>query len=239
MSEFPEFSELMRNGALRRLWFLYRAISDVPLDGAIELARAAEVFVTGAAPDPLTEDPPRDAIGKEPDRQAIEERQAELPNAPVATEDSTAIRGSVLNLTEEQRDRLLTRLAAGAKNAELAAEFGLSPKQIQGIRMGSAREIARRRGQPSNAELQESVPGAIIDDIIRYLRQQDDVVVSQEDGSYLINGRFRMTTSELIMRANRMRTRQRKPAFEFGNGALSDPQSASGHPLFWPEQEKS
>jgi hypothetical protein len=31
-----------------------------------------------------------------------------------------------LSLSEDQRDRLLTRLAGGAKNVELATEFGLS-----------------------------------------------------------------------------------------------------------------
>src|SRR5205823_11138095 len=104
----------------------------------------------------------------------------------------------------------------GAKNAELALEFGLSPKQVQGFRIGSAREIARRRAHTGNAfeAEQEASPTAIIDDIVRYLRQQDDVVVLQEDGGYLVNGRFRMTASELVTRANRMRTRQRKPAFE-------------------------
>jgi hypothetical protein len=83
---------------------------------------------------------------------------------------------------------------------------------------------------------QEASPTAIIDDIVRYLRQQDDVVVPQEDGGYLVNGRFRMTPSELVIRANRMRTRQRKPAFEVSGGALSSGASASkSHPLFWEE----
>ena len=42
-------------------------------------------------------------------------------------------------------EQLLERLAQGARNAELASDFGLSTRQVQGIRMGSAREIARRR----------------------------------------------------------------------------------------------
>ena len=80
----------------------------------------------------------------------------------------------------------------------------------------------------------ENAKRAIIDDIVRYLRQQDDVVVLQEDGGYLVNGRFRMTASELVARANRMRTRQRKPAFEVANGALpSGASAAKSHPLFW------
>jgi len=61
-------------------------------------------------------------------------------------------------------------------------------------------------------------------------------VVLQEDGGYLVNGRFRMTASELVARANRMRTRQRKPTFEVPNGALSSgAPAAKSHPLFWEE----
>src|SRR5205814_5531553 len=89
-------------------------------------------------------------------------------------------------------------------------------KQVQGVRMGCAREIAKRRTalaahSPAPAK-QQQVTGATasIDEIVRYLRQQDDVVVPQEDGGYLVNGRFRMTAAELTLRANRMRTRQRK-----------------------------
>jgi len=114
----------------------------------------------------------------------------------------------------------------------------LSPKQVQGFRIGSAREIARRRAHTGNAfeAEQEASPTAIIDDIVRYLRQQDDVVVLQEDGGYLVNGRFRMTASELVARANRMRMRQRKPTFEVANGALSSgAPAAKSHPLFWEE----
>ena len=50
-----------------------------------------------------------------------------------------------LTLAPEKREQLLQRLAQGARNAELARDFGLSMRQVQGIRMGSAREIARRR----------------------------------------------------------------------------------------------
>src|SRR5437762_9035309 len=86
--------------------------------------------------------------------------------------------------------------------------------------MGSAREIARRRAHTGNAfeAEQETSPTAIIDDIVRYLRQRDDVVVAQEDGGYLVNGRFRMTASELVIRANRMRSREKKPMFQVSDG---------------------
>jgi hypothetical protein len=149
--------------------------------------------------------------------------------------------GSVL--THNQRDRLLDRLAAGGRNAELAAEFGLSAKQVQGVRMGCAREIAKRRTalaphSPATDEQQE-VTGATasIDEIVRYLRQQDDVVVTQEDGRYLVNGRFQMTAAELTLRANRMRGRQGRPGFDIRHAPLPLQSGAApkGHPLFWEE----
>jgi hypothetical protein len=79
-----------------------------------------------------------------------------------------------------------------------------------------------------------------VEEIIRYLRQQDDVVVPQEDGSYLVNGRFRMSLAELSARANRMRSRQRKPAFELrGEQPNETNSSVNGHPLFWEKSAES
>jgi len=65
-----------------------------------------------------------------------------------------------LALSPQQRERLLDRLARGVRNLELGTEFGLSSKQIQRIRMGFARDIAKRRERRSRAErLDEQTPG--------------------------------------------------------------------------------
>ena len=77
---------------------------------------------------------------------------------------------------------MLDRLAAGTKNADIAEEFGMSPQQVQGVRIGSAREIAARRQRGQNARSPETTPIISVQEVIRYLRQQDDVVVPQEDG---------------------------------------------------------
>jgi hypothetical protein len=242
MHESVDIHELIRDPAARRLWMLYKAATLLPLGDALELARDAEMFVSGsrsenrAASDNAIQ--LHDAI--QPDQQSHIVAQSAARASPGSETDAhSSIPTSNRHfLSEDQRDRLLTRLAEGAKNAELALEFGLSSKQVQGFRIGSAREIARRRAHTGNAfeAEQEASPTAMIDDIVRYLRQQDDVVVPQEDGGYFVNGRFRMTASELITRANRMRTRQRKPAFEVANGALSSgAQGSKSHPLFWEE----
>src|SRR5437868_13164875 len=242
MHESIDIHELIRDPAARRLWMLYKAATLLPLGDALELARDAEMFVSGSRSESRAAS--GDAIQPDevmrPDMQSHIVAQSAARASPGSETDAhSAMPTSNRHfLSEDQRDRLLTRLAEGAKNAELALEFGLSPKQVQGFRIGSAREIARRRAHTGNAfeAEQEASPTAIIDDIVRYLRQQDDVVVLQEDGGYLVNGRFRMTASELVTRANRMRTRQRKPAFEVANGALpSGASAAKRHPLFWEE----
>jgi hypothetical protein len=221
---------------------LYKAATFLPLEEALELARAAEMFVSGSRSENRAAlsvaIQPHDAMQPDLQSHIVAQSAARASAGSEAAAHSSIPRPNRHFLSEDQRDRLLTRLAEGAKNAELALEFGLSPKQVQGFRIGSAREITRRRTRTGNAfeAEQEASPTAMIDDIVRYLRQQDDVVVPQEDGGYLVNGRFRMTASELVTRANRMRTRQRKPAFEVANGALSSgvPGSKS-HPLFWEE----
>ena len=73
-----------------------------------------------------------------------------------------------------------------------------------------------------------------LDDVVRYLRQQDDVVVPQAPGEFLLNGRFRMNATELVGRANRMRSRQGKPPFPFNGRAsrLPEPIRSTGHPMF-------
>jgi len=66
------------------------------------------------------------------------------------------------------------------------------------------------------------------------LRQQDDVVVLQEDGFYLVNARFRLSAAELMLRANRMRDRQSRPAFDLSRAAAAKVSGATNrHPVFW------
>jgi hypothetical protein len=124
-------------------------------------------------------------------------------------------------------------------DGEVAAELGLSPKQVQGIRMGCAREIRRRREcreierEASNA----ATITASIDDVVRYLRQRDDVVVPQGDGDFLVNARFRLPIADLVTRANRMRVRQGKPEFDVhdrSSTAVGAIVSANGHRLSEP-----
>jgi hypothetical protein len=115
----------------RRSWLLAKALESHPLDQALELARTAEAFITGSpALAEATAIPPH--FDKTRDR-------------PSARETKRLKKRTPLTMPPEQREQLLQRLALGARNAEVASEFGLSMKQVQGVRMGSAREITRIR----------------------------------------------------------------------------------------------
>ena len=118
------------------------------------------------------------------------------------------------------RDRLLDRLAEGVRNAEPAAEFSLHLKQVQGgpdglrsrNRRASRAAQQKARARRSNGQIESLDWGCRA-----ISATQDDVVVPQENSEFLVNGRFQMPLSDLVARANRMRRRQGKPAFELEN----------------------
>jgi len=203
---------LLEEPAWRRCWLLHKALECLPLDRAIELARTADAFVTGSRSESARCEAPVDPASSGALPRSGDEQ-------PPSTGPQTSDKHPSLALSPQQRETLLDRLARGARNSELGTEFGLSSKQIQGIRMGCARDIAKRRERLSRAECvdeQASVP-ASVDDVIRYLRQQDDVVVPQKNNEFLVNGRFQLPLEELIARANRMRGRNGKRKFELAH----------------------
>jgi len=122
----------LRDPVKRRAWLLAKALQAQPLDRALDLARSAEGFITGAGADEAPAQP-KPAEDQGPSKAAQAGPVERPPKRPP------------VSLAPEARERLLDRLARGARNRELASEFGLTPKQVQGIRMGSSREINRRR----------------------------------------------------------------------------------------------
>jgi len=233
-------ADLVENSVYRRSWLLYKALETAPIDIAIGLARAADEFVTGSATMLSGVDCSIQAAAVLPsgNTQALEIAR-DAVEATIAPSKAEAVRAL---LSADQRERLIERLAAGATNVELASEFGFSRKQAQGFRMGLAREGAKRRTgfeeksqsteearSASTDEVGVTTAGLIeitgaaetrsasADEVVRYLRQRDDVVVWQGEGKYLVNGRFQLTLPELIDRANKMRNRQGKPGFKCEN----------------------
>jgi hypothetical protein len=157
MNEQVEPNELMINPAARRLWLLHRALQTLPLDRAIELARTAEAFVICSLVENQGADPPELEAPVAQRLEIIEQPVIEL-SSNRSGEEPTATKPTRLALPAELRDRLLERLAEGAKNAELAAEFGIASKQVQGVRMGCARELARRKQLSTKAPHPDQSP---------------------------------------------------------------------------------
>src|SRR5437763_13837513 len=135
--------EQLENGVERRSWLLYEALRSAPLDEAIELAREADAFIMGTA---AKGEQARRAVAAEPHEQPIGEQAQNEPQRKV--QSNTKGR---LSLSADQRDLLLDRLAASTKNADIGEEFGISLKQVQGVRIGSAGEIAARRQRSHDA----------------------------------------------------------------------------------------
>jgi len=214
MSGTPvEVDKLFDQPAHRRWWLLVKALECTTFDLALELARAAEDFVTPAIANEIESSSL--AVGSSvaavmPYSNHECSKHAEVKAGVTLNQQ----KHTTLPVTPDQREELLNRLAGGAKNGELASEFGLTPKQVQGIRMGAAREITIRRSSVERSQDQSATVTASVDEVVLYLRQQDDVVVRDQDGGFLVNGRFHLGRSELVAKANCMRRRQNKPLFE-------------------------
>jgi hypothetical protein len=235
-SEYLEWLELFGDAERRRCWLLLKALECSPLAQAIDLARAADEFLAGAHLERRIADMSIQPRPTAPPPQAHSEMTRSAAEEPRLLDRPASQKLKGLALSPEHREQLLQRFAQGARNAELASEFGLSKQQVQGIRMGSAREIAKRRDiidqnqqeAPTTTDLSASV-----EEVVRYLRQQDDVVVPQEGGEFLVNARFSLPLEKLVSRANRMRIRQGKPEFRLAGHQSSGkptPPSANGHP---------
>jgi hypothetical protein len=211
---------LLEQPAHRRGWLLIKALECAPLDQAMDLARAADRFIVdGVDADLGSRDPAATATLSTPTTNSdrVDAPKADPPVCAVEIPIEHA-KPSRLPLVPRQREELLGRAATGANNAELAVEFGLTPRQVQGLRMGASRVSGRRRAEAPNAAA--PMVSATQEEVVRYLRQQDDVVVSDGDGGFLVNGRFRLGLAELVAKANRARARQNKALFQINGLAL-------------------
>ncbi len=223
MSEDIELNALIEAPTLRRSWLLLKALESLPFDRALELARSAEEFISASPCRRVAAELP--GCAEPPIASDLEPQEAGCEPAPDSVQVhhiQTAPTRSRVKLTCSQRDDGLERPAAGPGTAAVAEKSGLSSNQVQGIGMGSAKPINRRVRSAETPPPAAKPPGTAVtcEDVVRYLRQQDDIVVPQGTGMFLVNNRFHLQLDELVSRANRMRLRQGKPAFAL-NGAAS------------------
>ena len=213
MSENITLADLVKNSIYRRTWLLYKALKTAPINDALSLARAADEFVTGASIIQSGADCSMKPAADLPsgDKPALET----AADVVETTMTPSKARVDRIQIPTDERERLIERLASGATNPELASEFGLSRKQVQGLRLGLARKGTKWRADSEEKQQpSEETCAASADEVVRYLRQQDDVVVQHGERGYLVNGRFQMSLPDLINRANKMRSRQGKPDFK-------------------------
>ena len=234
MSENITLADLVKNSVCRRTWLLYKALKTSPLNDALDLARAADEFVTGASIVQSGADCSMELAADLPSGD-----EPTLETAIDVVETTTApskARVDLIQLSTDDRERLIERLSSGATNPELASEFGLSRKQVQGLRLGLARKGTKWRASlEEKQQPTEEAHAVSADEVVRYLRQQDDIVVQYGEGGYLVNGRFQLSLPDLISRANKMRNRQGKPDFKFEDNYTARSEDSilqNGHSAF-------
>jgi len=190
----------------RRWWLLIKALESVPLSDALKFAEAADTFLTAG----LTAGQSRKLGEPLGDTATADHSFApdEHPVAPEAGQD-----GGLQAVDEALADLTLSGLP------EIALEDPESDKHdsVKPVAEEPANDMvpsvstdACGANQTANGDL---AVWASVDDVIRYLRQRDDVVVPRAEGQFLVNGRFSENINELVARANRARERQRKPPF--------------------------
>jgi hypothetical protein len=183
-----DLDRIVNDPIRRRWWILSKALETAALEEALRLARSVEDFLLARGDGvPSTIDEPRHPV----EADAIANTDAP-PN----------------------RQQLSAECATVARIENAAGTDGGHGNT--GARQPS--EDTTDTNDPVNAPVVSPSLGddlAVLasgDDIVRYLRQRDDVVIRDGD-TYLVNGRFRENLGQLAERANRMRSRQGLPPF--------------------------
>jgi hypothetical protein len=210
--------------ARRRLWIVGRFVERCGLseiDAVLSVAAKVEAFiVTGATSD-------ADGAAKHGVTACTGDESTDLEiyrpafsQAQLATTISTGLRSSASPgskgnvaqrplLDQEAKARFIQEAARNPDNRHLAQTFGLSIRQAHAIRVGVSKYIASARREYEQQMQDDPLrtkakSGSTMDDVVRYLREIDDVVVP--DGRhYVVNSNLTLTAEQLVERANRKR----------------------------------
>ena len=202
-----ELATVFTEPVLRRCWLLNKALESAPLDEALRLARAADEFLSANQAN-------APALSYEP---ASTDNSSTVPNQGGEPASALPIAAS----PGDQADQ-----GAGPISATDHVAYTADILNSAGAAEGDTSEGASSNsgGEEAGSEPEDSGPQAAMtsglavlagmEDIVRFLRQQDDVVVSAGAATYLVNGRFQLNSKELLDRANKIRDRQGKPQFQ-------------------------
>jgi|HubBroStandDraft_1064217.scaffolds.fasta_scaffold01335_13 hypothetical protein len=198
----------------RRLYFLLLALRGAHPDDALAVAEQMERFIHGAS---AREQSAGQTSQTDADKATATSENTQQTDTD-GTSDGTSRAKGILS-DKVFRRRFENALASGANNREIAARFGLTLRQTNGLRQGLARrktppEPLRGDGGPQEAPRgqRQELTAESLDDVVRFLRQRDDVIVRNGE-NFLLNSRQLLTAAELVERANRKRRELGKAAF--------------------------
>lgn len=212
-----DLEAILSEPSLRRCWLLNRALENAPFEDALKLAKAAAEFLDGGQGDFQF----RPGMGnKVPVAAARSAETKELARFGLAISPTSA--GVISPETEGEEGEQCAQstgsaskrgAALGFREVATSKEPGLSTTGPEDA--GEARDAEKTAAAPraTGTEIDLAVL-ASVDEVVRYLRQRDDTVVSDGPAAFLVNGRFRLNQVELFARANKMRQRQGKPEFQ-------------------------
>jgi hypothetical protein len=216
-----DLANIFAEPILRRCWLLNKALENAPLEEALKLAQAADQFL----------DLDRQGISQslsivKSTSGALESACLRKQNTPLTNAAASELAESSVIFPAERHaghDRMPEFAANGLETAgasELEATESLGDPLDSGSADSGSDDPPQTGDGKEDIAPQSGAVGdlavlASMDDIVRYLRQRDDVVVSAGTDTFLVNGRFRLNSNELLIRANKMRERQGKPLFQW------------------------
>jgi hypothetical protein len=196
------------SASLRRWWLLKKALADHNLVDALKLAKEAEAFILAA-----------EEVNSRGDTGQVPTTCGE--SAPSAILEAT--QASEMDAFSSEERNKFTRFESSLIQPSEAAcldddiqSSGL-PKPGPSAplnQVGAERSENEEVSILSNTASSSLATLVSMQQVVTFLRQCGDVVVSIPDSKFLINGRFQENATELINRANRIRNRQGKPPFE-------------------------
>jgi hypothetical protein len=226
--------------ARRRFWLVAQFISRCgvsDIESAISASAKVEAFIANGDRSSGAPIGPRNAAASvSPDpikiqtALAIDHAPSPIPAVSVDSKNVIEIGGKYRNvrrqlLDKDTRTRFIQEAAINPDNRHLAQIFGLSVRQAHAVRVGLSKFIAAARRETELKMQHEflrnkSAAGATIDDVVRYLRQINDVVVPNGQ-DYIVNYKLTLTAEQLLERANaKRRERSQQPLVIEGSDAL-------------------
>lgn len=261
---FVALSQGLDAPGLRRLWLVERLVvaGQGDPDQTVALVERIERFiVSGVAPHHSSTARPLHINGGTGDSPFVVQQVHPQHPLPGRTGAPAQQRGL---LDAATRERFVREAATCEDNKHLARTFGLSVRQAHAIRVGLSRRIAEFRAANGIAKpqgpaeiLRRSVVPQIdrakelslqeeflrrraparstMDDVIRFLRQCGDSIVSKDD-HYLVNLRDLLSGTELVARANHKRRQRSQPLFDIAKPAQDIAQADGANAAYSAEE---